>query len=127
MPIEMRVMMYNDQEIVAALASFYRKLGRPLTVGQIARYVVNDGEKVSVMLAVETIDGDIVEHEVSEADLAAAVIMQAITAKIPLPAEADKRITVIEGQITLVIHKRRSKSDASRVPQPRSRAVAAKA
>ena len=124
MPVEMRVMMFNDQEIVAALATYYRKLGRPLTVGQIARYDVHDGEKVSVTLAVETIDGDIVEHEVSEADLAAAVIMQAINAKIPLPAEADKRIVVIEGQITLVIHKRRSKSDASRVPGPRRAARA---
>ena len=121
MPIEMRVMMYNDQEVVAALASFYRKLGRPLTVGQIARYVIHDGEKISVTLAVETIDGDIVEHEVSEADLAAAIIMQAIGAKIPLPAEAEKRIVVVEDQITLVIHKRRNKVDASRLTAPRAR------
>lgn len=124
MPIEMRVMMYNDQEVVAALASFYRKLGRPLTVGQIARYVIHDGEKISVTLAVETIDGDIVEHEVSEADLAAAIIMQAIGAKIPLPAEADKRIVVVEDQITLVIHKRRNKVDASRLTAPRARSSA---
>ena len=124
MPIEMRVMMYNDQEVVAALASFYRKLGRPLTVGQIARYVIHDGEKISVTLAVETIDGDIVEHEVSEADLAAAIIMQAIGAKIPLPAEADKRIVVVEDQITLVIHKRRNKVDASRLTAPRARSGA---
>lgn len=124
MPIEMRVMMYNDQEVVAALASFYRKLGRPLTVGQIARYVIHDGEKISVTLAVETIDGDIVEHEVSEADLAAAIIMQAIGAKIPLPAEAEKRIVVVEDQITLVIHKRRNKVDASRLTAPRARSSA---
>lgn len=121
MPIEMRVMMYNDQEVVSALASFYRKLGRPLTVGQIARYIIHEGEKISVTLAVETIDGEIVEHEVSEADLAAAVIMQAIGAKIPLPAEADKRIVVVENQITLVIHKRRNKVDAGRIAGPRTR------
>lgn len=124
MPIEMRVMMYNDQEVVAALASFYRKLGRPLTVGQIARYIIHDGEKISVTLAVETIDGEIVEHEVTEADLAAAIIMQAIGAKIPLPAEADKRIVVVEDQITLVIHKRRNKVDASRLTGPRARSGA---
>ena len=127
MPIEMRVMMYNDQEVVAALASFYRKSGRPLTVGQIARYVINEGEGVSVSLAVETVDGEIVEHGISEADLAAAIIMQAITAKIPLPAEADKRILVIENQVTLVIHKRRNKMDAGRIPGPRIRSAGSKA
>ncbi|GGF35492.1 hypothetical protein GCM10011611_47280 [Aliidongia dinghuensis] len=114
-------MLYNDQEVVAALASFYRKLGRPLTVGQIARYTVHNEDKITVSLAVETIDGEIVEHDISEADLAAAIIMQAIGAKIPLPAEADKRIVVIENQITLVIHKRRGKPDSGRVPGPRAR------
>ena len=123
MPIEMRVMLYNDQEVVAALASFYRKLGRPLTVGQIARYVIHDNGKISVTLAVETIDGEIVEHEVSEADLAAAIIMQAIGAKIPLPAEADKRIVVVDNQITLVIHKRRNKVDSGRLTGPRTRSA----
>jgi hypothetical protein len=127
MPIEMRVMMYNDQEVVAALASYYRKSGRPLTVGQIARYVIHEGQSVSVTLAVETIDGEIVEHEISEADLAAAIIMQAIGAKIPLPAEADKRILVVENQVTLVIHKRRNKMDSSRIPGPRVRSAGAKA
>ncbi|HEV2673431.1 MAG TPA: hypothetical protein VGV37_02750 [Aliidongia sp.] len=117
-------MMYNDQEVVAALASFYRKLGRPLTVGQISRYVIHEGARISVTLAVETIDGEIVEHEISEADLAAAVIMQAIGAKIPLPAEAEKKITVVEDQVTLVIHKRRNKSDAGRLAGPRARAAA---
>ena len=121
MPIEMRVMMYNDQEIVTALAAFYRKSGRPLTVGQIARYEIHEGDAVSVTLAVETIDGDIVEHEVTEADLAAAVIMHAIATKIPLPAEADKRILVLENQVTLVIHKRRNKMDPSRIQTPRGR------
>ena len=123
MPIEMRVMMYNDQEIVAALAAFYRKSGRPLTVGQIARYDIHDAGAVSVTLAVETIDGEIVEHEITEADLAAAVIMNAIATKIPLPAEADKRILVIENQVTLVIHNRRSKSDSGRIPGPRIRSA----
>lgn len=127
MPIEMRVMMYNDQEVVAALASYYRKSGRPLTVGQIARYVIHEGQSVSVTLAVETIDGEIVEHEISEADLAAAIIMQAIGAKIPLPAEADKRILVLENQVTLVIHKRRNKMDSGRIPGPRVRSAGAKA
>ena len=126
MPIEMRVMMYNDQEVVAALAAFYRKSGRPLTVGQISRYVIHEGDAVSVTLAVETIDGDIVEHEITEADLAAAIIMHAIGAKIPLPAEADKRIMVVENQVTLVIHKRRNKMDPSRIQGPRPRSVGAR-
>jgi hypothetical protein len=126
MPIEMRVLMYNDQETVAALASFYRKSGRPLTVGQIARYVIHEQPGVSLTLAVETIDGEIVEHEISEADLAAAVIMQAINAKVALPAEADKRIAVVEKQVTLVIHTKRSKLGADRIPGPRVRSAGSK-
>jgi hypothetical protein len=98
-----------------------------LTVGQISRYVIHEGESVSVTLAVETIDGELVEHEISEADLAAAIIMQAIGAKIPLPAEADKRVLVVENQVTLVIHKRRNKMDSSRIPGPRVRSAGAKA
>jgi len=123
MPIELRVMMYNSQEVVSALATFYRRSGRPLTVGQISHYVIHENPAVSVSFAVETIDGEIVDHEISESDLAAAIIMQAIAAKIPLPAEAEKRILVLENQVTLVIHTRRNKIDSDRVPVPRIRSM----
>ena len=45
-------MMYNDQEVVAALAAFYRKSGRPLTVGyesQIAEYALQHPEAVGLL------------------------------------------------------------------------------
>ena len=118
MPIEMRVLMYTDQEVVGALAAYYRKAGRPLTVGTIKTYRIIEQEGVAVDLSVETIDGDIVDHEVPEEDLAAALIMDTIKRKIPLPAEADKKLYVIENHVTLIVHKRRTRSDPTRIRGP---------
>ena len=41
MPIEIRVMMYTDQEVVAALSGYFRRAGRPLTHPVLPRYRVH--------------------------------------------------------------------------------------
>ena len=122
MPTEMRVLMYTDHEVVGSLAAFYRRAGRPLTVGTIRNYTIRETDNgVGVDLAVETIDGEVVEHAIAENDLAAALIMDAIKRKIPLPAEADKRLYVIENHVTLIVHKRRTRSDPTRIRGPNGR------
>lgn len=115
MPIEIRVMMYTDQEVVAALSAYFRRAGRPLTVGTIQNFRVEDEEVISVDLTVETVDGEVVTHKVAETDLAAALLMDAISRKVPLPAESNKRLYMIADHISLVIDQRRAAGDATQV------------
>jgi predicted transcriptional regulator len=115
MPIEIRVMMYTDQEVVAALSAYFRRAGRPLTVGTIQNFRVEDEEVISVDLTVETVDGEIVTHKVAETDLAAALLMDAISRKVPLPAESNKRLYMVADHISLVIDQRRASADATQV------------
>ena len=115
MPIEIRVMMYTDQEVVAALSAYFRRAGRPLTVGTIQNFRVEDEEVISVDLTVETVDGEVVTHKVAETDLAAALLMDAISRKVPLPAESNKRLYMIADHISLVIDQRRASADATQV------------
>jgi hypothetical protein len=118
MPIEIRVMMYTDQEVVAALSAYFRRAGRPLTVGTIQSFRVEDEAVMSVDLTVETIEGEIVTHKVAETDLAAALLMDAITRKVPLPAESNKRLYMIADHVSLVIDQRRAGDDATRGMRP---------
>ena len=115
MPIEIRGMMYTDQEVVAALSAYFRRAGRPLTVGTIQNFRVEDEEVISVDLTVETVDGEVVTHKVAETDLAAALLMDAISRKVPLPAESNKRLYMIADHISLVIDQRRAGGDATQV------------
>jgi hypothetical protein len=115
MPIEIRVMMYTDQEVVAALSAYFRRAGRPLTVGTIQNFRVEDEEVISVDLTVETVDGEVVTHKVAETDLAAALLMDAISRKVPLPAESNKRLYMIADHISLVIDQRRAAGDATQL------------
>lgn len=122
MPIEIRVMMYTDQEVVAALSGYFRRAGRPLTVGTVQNFKVEDDEVISVEMSVETVDGEMVTHRVAETDLAAALLMDAIQRKVPLPAESNKRLYMIADHISLVIDQRRAPEEAGRGPrQPRRR------
>ena len=115
MPIEIRVMMYTDQEVVAALSAYFRRAGRPLTVGTIQNFRVEDEEVISADLTVETVDGEVVTHKVAETDLAAALLMDAISRKVPLPAESNKRLYMIADHISLVIDQRRAAGDATQL------------
>ncbi len=123
MPIEIRVMMYTDQEVVAALSAYFRRAGRPLTVGTIQNFRVEDEDVISVDLTVETVDGEVVTHKVAETDLAAALLMDAISRKVPLPAESNKRLYMIADHISLVIDQRRAPGDATQLNRPPRRRV----
>jgi hypothetical protein len=113
MPIDIRVMMYTDQEVVAALSAYFRRAGKPLTIGTIKSFIVEDEPAMSVDLSVETVDGEIVRHKVAETDLAAALLMDAVTRKVPLPAESNKRLYLIEDHVSLVVDQRHVAAEAS--------------
>ena len=118
MPIDIRVMMYTDQEVVAALSAYFRRAGKPLTVGTIKSFIVEDEPAMSVDLSVETVDGEIVRHNVDETDLAAALLMDAVTRKVPLSAESNKRLYLIEDHVSLVIDQRHLAAEAGLAARP---------
>jgi|GEM_PF-5353614 hypothetical protein len=113
MPIEIRVMMYTDQEVVTALSGYFRRAGKALTVGTIQSFEVEDDAVLSVELTVETVDGEIVCHKVAETDLAAALLMDAIARKVPLPADSNKRLYIVADHVSLVIDQRHLAGESS--------------
>jgi hypothetical protein len=114
MPIEIRVIMYTDQEVVAALSAYFRRAGKPLTVGTVQSFKIEDGAVMSVEMTVETTEGEIVHHHVAETDLAAALLMDSISRKVPLPTESNKRLYMIADHLSLVIDQRHVTGEASR-------------
>jgi hypothetical protein len=114
MPTEVRVLMYSDQEVVAAVASFYRKAGRPLSVGTIRRFEIREADGVSVEFSVEAADGEVVDHAISDGDLLEALVADTIRRHIPLPNGAERRLYVIERHVTLVARKRPSRAAQGR-------------
>jgi hypothetical protein len=112
MPIEIRVIMYTDQEVVTALSGYFRRAGRPLTVGTVKNLKVEEAAALSVDLTVETVDGEVVTHKIPDTDLSAALLMDATSRKVPLPADAEKRLCLVADHLSLVVDQRRVSEDA---------------
>jgi hypothetical protein len=55
-----------------------------------------------------------VHHKVAETDLAAALLMDAINRKVPLPTESNKRLYMIADHLALVIDQRQVSGDPGR-------------
>jgi hypothetical protein len=113
MPIEIRVIMYTDQEVVTALSGYFRRAGRPLTVGTVKNLKIEDEAAISVDLTVETADGEVVTHKIPDTDLSAALLMDATSRKVPLPGDAEKRLYLVAGHLSLVIDQRRVSDDVT--------------
>lgn len=105
MPVEIRHILFTEQEVVSALADFHRRAKEPLPAGTIARFSVLAEPSVRVEMDIDR-DGEgqrrrnvVVEKE----KLAAALILFCKMKRIPLPASSFKVLRVINKQLTLVV------------------------
>jgi hypothetical protein len=102
----MRQIMFRAPEIMTAITEYHRRRAIALPQGMAIGCKVTDEQALSVTLSIEG-DGGTSEITVSPEVLAASLILYCINRKIPLPAEADKRLQKVgDDGVALIVIKR---------------------
>jgi|HubBroStandDraft_1064217.scaffolds.fasta_scaffold03019_3 hypothetical protein len=106
MPSEIRRLLFRSHEIITAITEYFHRRGIALPLGTASRIIILEAPQAHAILEVTTDIGTIIEVEVTAEMLAASLILYCINRKIPLPAEADKRLQrVQEDAVALVVVK----------------------
>jgi hypothetical protein len=106
MPSEIRQLLFRSREIILAITEYFQRRGLALPSGTAARVVIADAQPTYAVLDIATDEGETIGVEISAEALAASLILYCINRKIPLPAEADKRLRrVHEDSVALVVVK----------------------
>jgi hypothetical protein len=106
MPREMRQIMFRAPEIMTAITEYHRRRDIALPHGTAVGCKVTD-EPLAVTLSIQADNGTISEITANPEVLAAALILYCINRKIPLPAEADKRLQKVGSDgVALIVIKR---------------------
>ena len=107
MPSEVRQLLFKSREIIVAITEYFNRRGLTLPNGTASGVAIVEGQPVQAILDIVTDQGETVAVEVNAEMLAASLILYCINRKIPLPAEADKRLQrVHEDSVALVVVKR---------------------
>ena len=111
MPGEIRLVIFNDAEVVIALTEFRKRRREPLPSSQDVAVTLRDKPRILVTLAIVP-EGKKMPLEIvfEGEELAAALIMYCIDRKIPLPATGvSKTIRLVGDSVALQILKSVSK------------------
>ena len=107
MPREMRQIMFRAPEIMTAITEYHRRRAIVLPQGTAIGCRITDEPALSVTLTIESDDDASTELSVDAEVLAASLILYCIHRKIPLPAEADKRLQKVgDDGVALIVIKR---------------------
>jgi hypothetical protein len=123
MPSEIRHILFQPPEVVAALGAYFRRVGRAVPPGVIIQCGPEQMNKDAPARFRMTIEderplanpvrpsGDAAQCiTVDGADLAAALILYCRSHKIPLPANASKSLEILGGQLCLAFTKTENKN-----------------
>ncbi len=106
MPSEVRQLLFQSRELILAVTEYYQRRGLPLPVGTASRITIAEAQPLQAILDITTDQGEAVNIELNAEALAAALILYCINRKIPLPADADKKLKrVQEDALALVVVK----------------------
>ncbi len=107
MPGEIRYIIFNDVEVLSALAEYRRQRNEPLPSSDDVEVTIRDKPKILVTLAIVPKGKQLpIELVFEGVELAAALIMFCIDRKIPIPATGvSKTIELVGGSIALQILK----------------------
>jgi len=107
MPREMRQIMFRAPEIMTAITEYHRRRSIALPHGTAVGCKVADEGGLSVTLIIKSDAGQSIELPIIAEVLAASLILYCINRKIPLPAEADKRLQKVgDDGVALIVIKR---------------------
>jgi len=97
---ELRCIVFQDKEVLAAVIDRRRKLRDPLPEAEITGMNISYADRLHTILEMENGKRTI---QLDEAEVQAAVIAYCMQKNIPLPVEADKALYLIKGHVTLMI------------------------
>jgi hypothetical protein len=92
MPKEMRQILFSAGEVVSAVTDYHRRRNLPLPLGTVLRCVILDDPEVRGVLVIQSDDRQLIDLAITAEMLAASLILYCINRKIPLPAEAEKKL-----------------------------------
>ncbi len=99
---EVRLIGFNERELVEALVTLMRRRREPLPSGEVADVILREGP-VGICVTVRDRDGRLSAIRKDGAYLGAALVAYCLDRNVPLPARAHKSIEVIAGEAHLVI------------------------
>ncbi|WP_246832879.1 hypothetical protein [Thalassospira sp. MCCC 1A01428] len=102
---ELRCIIFENVEIIRAITGHRRRTGKPLPPGQLGKLKISTSPEIVVTLELLPDDGHSLFIPSSGAELAAALIAYCIDLRVPMPASAQKALTVLDGHIALKITK----------------------
>jgi hypothetical protein len=107
MPRELRQIMFRAPEIMTAITEYHQRRAIALPYGTAVGCKVTDEPALSATLSIQADGGTMSEITVNAEVLAASLILYCINRKIPLPAEADKRLQKVgDDGVALIVIKR---------------------
>ena len=104
MPVEQRLILFEEDETVTALSSANRMAEKPFVSGDIISYEIVDNNQVTVRAKLaDTIGEKEVEYVVPPEVLLEALIRFCIENNIRLPREGKKSIRYVNGRVAMNI------------------------
>jgi len=103
MPSETRQLVFANGEVLAAIQQLYQRANKHFPEGRVENIMI--GEQNGCQFDCDVVDKiDFRERLVVGGEkLAAALILFCMSRKIPMPAAAHKRLSVVRGQLALNI------------------------
>lgn len=100
---ELRCLVFTDQEVVGAILDRRRRRREPGLPGTVTgiSYQAEDG--LDAVLDLMTDQGDTESMTVPEHEVTAALVAYCMNRRIPLPADADKFLYLVNDNLTLMI------------------------
>ncbi len=105
MPTEMRQIVFRMVEVITAVTDYHRRRGIPLPTGSIVGTEIIEEDAIHAVIFIQAENGT-TKFEVKAEVLAASLILFCINRKIPLPADADKRLQKVGDGAALLVTRR---------------------
>ena len=100
---KLRCITFSEREAVAAVLDRRHTQRQSVPSGLIQGLTFQSSGGAASILKVEDFDGNKTPVEISEAEMAAALVNYCLARRIPMPMRSNKGIQVIGGDITLVL------------------------
>ena len=100
---EIRCITFNEREAVAAVLDRRRAQRQSIPSGLIQGLAFKSDNGAASVLKVEDYDGNKTPIDISEAEMAAALVNYCLSRKIPMPSKLNKGVQVIGGDVTLIL------------------------
>ncbi len=106
MPTEMRQIAFHHQEVARALLDYDKRRDNKFPAGTIRNIEIEEDPDIHATIIFDVLKGGSTEVKVSPEVLAASLILFCINSKIPMPADATKRLQKIGDGVALFVVKR---------------------